>query len=305
LAQAILAHGRLVQQRISNLPDQQCPVGGMSSSSHGDAGFQIFVKTMDFGTVTLDAKASDTIDIVKRNLRKKVESMFEGYDVELWVDASRAFNIIFDGTQLKDDKTLTYYNIQQESTGRFVYGLEGGGKALKLKKPEALKVLKMKGTKGATFNTRAPRMNINQVLDIAANEIDHIEANGNDGPIITGSVKTMSMVKLNKAKESMAQMNEESERKTDKLLPLFSDSYGQLLEAEEAIQNAKSKMEELFYQQYVEEFHNYDEKRGEASANNKGFNSLVNETALKREGQMEGRALEAQERDGERQCVIS
>eukprot|EP00415_Alexandrium_ostenfeldii_P002138 UN2138 len=83
---------------------------------------------MDFGTITLDAKASDTIDNVKRNLRKKLESMFEGYDVELWVGASRAFNFIFDGNQLEDDKTLSEYNILRDATLRFVYGLEGGGK---------------------------------------------------------------------------------------------------------------------------------------------------------------------------------
>ena len=186
-----------------------------------------------------------------------------------------------------------------------VFGLDGGGKALKLKKPEALKVLRMKGTKGASLNTVAPRMNINQVLDKAITEITHIEANGDGNAVITENIKTMPLDKLNKVKEIMAKTNEETERKTDRMLPVFSDSYAQLLEAEVAIQNAKSKMEELFFQQYVGEFHNYDEKRGEASANNKGFKNLVGETALKREGQMEGRAIEAQERDGERQCVIS
>ena len=95
----------------------------MASSSQCDVGFQIFVKTMDFGTITLDVKASDTFDNVKRNLRKKLESMFEGYDVELWVGASRAFNFIFDGNQLEDDKTLTDYNIQRDATLRFVRGL--------------------------------------------------------------------------------------------------------------------------------------------------------------------------------------
>ena len=88
---------------------------------------QIFVKTLSFGSVTLDnVKTSDTIDEVKKMARRKLESMFEGFDVEQMVGFEQ--HLTFAGKQLEDGRTLAYYNIQAESTLTMIFGLDGGGK---------------------------------------------------------------------------------------------------------------------------------------------------------------------------------
>ena len=81
----------------------------------GEQKIQLFVKTLTCETITANVYPSSSVKQLKAIIEDK-----EGVPFDIQ-------RLIFDGKQLKDERTLTSYNIDKESTIHIVSRLYGGG----------------------------------------------------------------------------------------------------------------------------------------------------------------------------------
>ena len=112
-----------------------------------------------------------------RRTRKKIDTQLTGYDIEVMLGAEN--HLIFNGKELENDRTISDYNIKEESTLRVVFGLEGGGVIKRhMQKPEALVELKTRAK--TTLKTHIKSNLVKTKVNIENTEAEQEDPNHED-----------------------------------------------------------------------------------------------------------------------------
>ena len=80
-----------------------------------DHDLQLFIKTLNGDTITIQANLTDKILTIKEKIQKKQDNLLPSHQ-----------RLLYGGKQLEDDKTLMDYNILSEATLHLVVRLKGG-----------------------------------------------------------------------------------------------------------------------------------------------------------------------------------
>ena len=91
---------------------------------------KIYVQTLSFGTVTMDVKSNQTIADVRKMLHRKLDNLYDGYDIEMVLGAERASTWILGEKVLEEDSLLADHNIEKDDTIRATFHLIGEGTSI-------------------------------------------------------------------------------------------------------------------------------------------------------------------------------
>ena len=94
---------------------------------------KIFVNTLIFGTINMVVKSNQTIADVRKMLHRKLDNLYDGYDIEIALGAESASTWILGEKVLEEDSLLADYNIEKDDTIRATFHLIGEGKRMLLR----------------------------------------------------------------------------------------------------------------------------------------------------------------------------
>ena len=86
---------------------------------------------MTFGTIAIEVKTSDTIAMVRKRLRVRLDFLFRGRDVEVPAAIESHHTITYEGKNLDEQVTLGYYKIDKGARLVATSGLAGEGKRVR------------------------------------------------------------------------------------------------------------------------------------------------------------------------------
>ena len=88
---------------------------------------KIFVNTLIFGIINMVVKSNQTIADVRKMLHRKLDNLYDGYDIEIALGAESASTWILGEKVLEEDSLLADYNIEKDDTIRATFHLIGEG----------------------------------------------------------------------------------------------------------------------------------------------------------------------------------